>query len=87
MAAQMYTRLRSVVAYSMFGCWFTQEISLSVPLDKAEGRTNIGDGLNPKYATGDREWWSTNKPLECWTDLYSTQGPCELCGTLSVASV
>lgn len=55
MAAQMYTRLRSVVAYCMFGCWFTQEISLRVPQDKAEGRTSIGDGLDLKYVAGDRE--------------------------------
>lgn len=83
----MCTRLRSVVAYCVFGCWFTQEISLCVPLDKAEGRTNIGVGLNPKYVTGDKEWWSANKPLECWIGFYSVQRLCELYGTLSVASV
>lgn len=49
----MYTRLLSVIAYCVSGCWFTQEISLSVSVDRDKGRTDIWDKRRPNFVTGD----------------------------------
>lgn len=54
MPMQMYTRLLSVIAYCVYGCWFTQEISPSVSVDNTDkGRTDIWDKRRPNCVTGD----------------------------------
>lgn len=54
MPMQMYTRLLSLIAYCMSGCWFTQEISLHVSVDNTDkGRTDIWDKWRPNCVTGD----------------------------------
>lgn len=60
MPMQMYSRLLSVIAYCVSGCWFTQEISLSVSVDNTDkGRTDIWDNWRPNCVTGD--WAVVNK--------------------------
>lgn len=60
MPMQMYTRLLSVFAFCMSGCWFTQEISLSVSVDNTDkGRTDIWDKWWPNCVPGD--WAAVNK--------------------------
>lgn len=55
MPMQMYTRLLSMIAYCVSGCWFTQEISLSVSMGNIDkGRTDIWDKWRPNCVTGDR---------------------------------
>lgn len=55
MPMQIITRLLSVIAYCMSGCWFTQEIVPSVSVDNTdEGRTDIWDERRPNCDAGDR---------------------------------
>lgn len=47
MPMQIYTRLLSVIAFCVSGCWFTQEISLCVSVDDIDkDRTDMWD-----------KWW------------------------------
>lgn len=60
MPMQMYTRFLSVIVYCVSGCWFTQEIVLSVSVDYTDkGRTGIWDKRRPNYDTGDKQWSAT----------------------------